>query len=93
MATLPLAQRFNRLGTAARPTASSLQRLLASLNQTGGIQQLMSLLYQGASATNGFNSLGHFARFEPLDSSCTDYVSAVLAGCSANFSGVQTHRP
>ncbi len=89
VATLPLAQRFNRLGTAARPTASSLQRLLQSLNQTGGIQQLMSLLYEGASATNGFDSLGHFARFEPLDSSCTDYVSATLAGCSANFSGVQ----
>jgi ABC-type transporter Mla subunit MlaD len=90
VATLPLAQRFNRLGTAARPTASSLQRLLQSLNQTGGIQQFMSLLYEGASASNGFDSLGHFARFEPLDSSCTDYVSVTLPGCSANFSGVQT---
>jgi len=89
VATLPLAQRLNRLGTAARPTASSLQRLLSSLNQTGGIQQLMSLLYEGASASNGFNSLGHFARFEPLDSSCSDYVSTTLPGCSANFSGVE----
>jgi hypothetical protein len=49
----------------------------------------MSLLYEGASATNGFDSLGHFARFEPLDSSCTDYVSVTLPGCSANFSGAQ----
>jgi virulence factor Mce-like protein len=89
VATLPLARRFDQLGTAARPTASSLQRLLDSLNQTGGIQQLMSVLYQGASATNGFNSLGHFTRFEPLDSSCTDYVSAALPGCSANFRDVQ----
>jgi ABC-type transporter Mla subunit MlaD len=89
VATLPLAQRLERLGTAAGPTASSLQRLLDSLNQTGGIQQLMSLLYEGASATNSFNSLGHFTRFEPLDSSCTDYVSAAIPGCSANFSGAQ----
>jgi ABC-type transporter Mla subunit MlaD len=89
VATLPLADRLNRLGTAARPTASSLQRLLDSLNLTGGIQQLMSVLYQGASATNGFDSLGHYTRFEPLDSSCTDYVSATLPGCSANFSGAQ----
>jgi phospholipid/cholesterol/gamma-HCH transport system substrate-binding protein len=89
VATLPLAQRLRRLGTAARPTASSLQRLLDSLNQTGGIQQLMSLLYEGASATNGFDSLGHYTRFEPLDSSCTDYVSAAIPGCSANFSGAQ----
>jgi virulence factor Mce-like protein len=89
VATLPLARRLDRLGTVGRPTSVSLQRLLDSLNQSGGIQQLMSLLYEGASATNGFDSLGHYARFEPLDSSCTDYVSAPLAGCSANFSGAQ----
>jgi ABC-type transporter Mla subunit MlaD len=89
VATLPLARRLDRLGTAARPTASSLQRLLDSLNQTGGFQQLMSLLYRGAAATNGLNSLGHFTRLEPLNSSCTDYVSAAVPGCSANFSGAQ----
>jgi ABC-type transporter Mla subunit MlaD len=89
VATLPLARRLHRLGTAAGPTASSLQRLLDSLNQTGGIQQLMSLLYEGASATNGFNSLGHFTRFEPRNSSCTDYASAAVPGCSANFRDVQ----
>jgi virulence factor Mce-like protein len=89
VATLPLARRLKRLGTVGRPTAASLQRLLDSLNQSGGIQQLMRLLYEGTAATNGFNSLGHYARFEPLDSSCTDYVSATLVGCSANFDGAQ----
>jgi ABC-type transporter Mla subunit MlaD len=88
VATQPLARRLNRLGTAARPTAASLLRLLDSLNTTGGIQQLMSLLYEGAVATNGFDSLGHYVRLEPLDSSCTDYVSGALPGCSANFSAV-----
>ncbi|MGI8713586.1 MAG: MlaD family protein [Solirubrobacteraceae bacterium] len=88
--SLPLAQRLNRLGTAAVPTASSLQRLLVSLRSTGGIQQLMSLLFQGAAATNGFNSLGHYTRAEPLTSSCTGYAPTTVPGCSANFSGAST---
>ena len=47
----------------------------------------MGLLFEGAVATNGLNSLGHYTRLEPLDSSCTDYVSSAIPGCSANFSG------
>lgn len=87
VATLPLAKRLNRLGATGRPTSASLQRLLDSLNGSGAIEQLMSLLYNGAAATNGFDALGHYARFEPLDSSCTDYVSQTRSGCSANFAG------
>jgi ABC-type transporter Mla subunit MlaD len=85
--SLSLAQRLNRLGTAALPTSSTLQRLLTSLQSTGGIQQLMGVLFQGAVATNGFNSLGHYTRLEPLTSSCTGYAPTPVPACSANFSG------
>ena len=87
VATLPLAQRLNRLGSAGRPTAANLQKLLASLNTTGGIQQLMKLLFNGAVAGNGFDSLGHYVRDEPLVSSCTNYATSPVPGCSANFAG------
>lgn len=87
VATLPLAQRLGRLGAAARPSAGSLQRLLTSLQSTGGIQQLMAVLYNGAAATNGFNSLGHYTRSEPLISSCTNYVTSPVPGCSSKFAG------
>jgi ABC-type transporter Mla subunit MlaD len=83
--TLPLAQRLGRLGNAGAPAASNLQKLTASLRDTGGIQQLMQLLFNGAAASNGFDSLGHFVRDEPLDSSCTNYATSAIPGCSANF--------
>ena len=46
---------------AGRPRRGSAQ-LLGQPRQTGGIQQLMSLLFNGAGAANGFDSLGHYVR-------------------------------
>jgi phospholipid/cholesterol/gamma-HCH transport system substrate-binding protein len=85
VATLPLARRLQGLGNAGAPTAGNLQKLTASLDSSGGIEQLMKLLFNGAVASNGFNSLGHFVRSEPLVSSCTNYVVVAVPGCSANF--------
>jgi ABC-type transporter Mla subunit MlaD len=87
VATLPLAQRLNQLGTAGQPTAANLQKLTTSLNNTGGIEQLMKLLFNGAVAGNGFDSIGHYLRDEPLISSCTNYATSLVPGCNANFSG------
>jgi ABC-type transporter Mla subunit MlaD len=85
VATLPLAQRLDRLGTQAEPTAKSLDRLTSSLDQTGAIEYLMSLLFYGVSATNTFDSIGHYARTEPLVGQCASYVKHPTLGCSANF--------
>jgi ABC-type transporter Mla subunit MlaD len=85
VATMPLAQRLGRLGNSGEPAARTLARLTASLNSTGAIEQLMKLLFQGTAAGNGFNSLGHYVRDEPLVSSCTNYATTPVPGCSANF--------
>jgi ABC-type transporter Mla subunit MlaD len=85
VATLPLAQRLRRLGDSGEPTAANLQRLTASLDNTGAIEQLMKLLFEGAAAGNGFDSLGHYLRDEPLVSSCTNYATSPAPGCSSNF--------
>jgi ABC-type transporter Mla subunit MlaD len=85
VATLPLAQRLRKLGNSGEPTATTLQRLLASLNSTGAIEQLMKVLFNGTAAGNGFDSLGHYVRDEPLVSSCTNYATTAVPGCSANF--------
>ncbi len=87
VATQPLAIRLRRLGAAGSPTANLLDRLTSSLDRTGAIEQLMALLYGGAVAGNGFDSLGHYLRAEPLISSCTKYATTPLPGCSANFPG------
>jgi ABC-type transporter Mla subunit MlaD len=82
-----LAQQLQTVGNSAEPTAESLQKLLTSLNSTGGIAQLMSLLFYGAGATNGYNADGHYIRLAPVVGSCTAYARTPVAGCSANFSG------
>jgi ABC-type transporter Mla subunit MlaD len=85
LATQPLANRLLSLGNAGEPTAANLQKLTSSLDNTGGIEQLMRLLFNGAIAANGFNSLGHYARDEPLVSSCTNYATSAVPGCASTF--------
>jgi len=85
VATEPLARQLQSLGSAAVPTAASLNTLTASLDRTGAIEQLMALLFNGTSAANGFDSSGHYVRVQPLVGDCTGYALAPVAGCSANF--------
>jgi ABC-type transporter Mla subunit MlaD len=89
VATLPLAQRLNRLGQQAVPSAASLAKLTTSLDQTGAIEQLMSVLFEGTSAANGFDAFGHYVRSEPLVGGCTTYVVKPVLGCSANFAAAR----
>lgn len=82
-----LAEQLESVGSSAEPTSESLQKLLTSLNSTGGIADLMDLLFYGTGATNGYNADGHYIRLSPVVGSCTAYARTAVAGCSANFSG------
>jgi len=85
VATLPLANRLNQLGTQAAPAANLLDKLTGSLDKTGAIGQLMAVLFNGTNAANGFDSLGHYVRDELLVSDCTGYAISPVPGCSAKF--------
>lgn len=87
LATIPLDRQLKHLGAATEPSAKLLDRLLTSLQSTGGIQQLMALLLNGTGATNGLNADGHYIRTFALVGSCTAYAIVPVPGCSANFSG------
>jgi ABC-type transporter Mla subunit MlaD len=84
-ATMPLAQRLNKLGVQAEPASKSLDQLLESLNQTGAIEQLMSVLFYGTSAGNGFDADGHYVRVEPLVGGCASYQKVLAENCNAHF--------
>jgi ABC-type transporter Mla subunit MlaD len=90
VATIPLAGQLKSLGQQAAPAAASLDRLTASLNTTGGIQQLMKVLFYGTTASNGFDSFGHYVREQLLVNSCTSYSTSPIGGCSANFQNADT---
>ena len=86
VATIPLAKQLNQLGTQAVPASTELDTLTASLENTGAIQQLMAVLFNGTNAGNGFDSLGHYVRDELQVSDCTGYAIIPVPGCSAKFS-------
>ena len=85
VATEPLARRLLKLGNATLPAAVSLDRLTASLDKTGGLEFLMSFLYNGANAGNGFDASGHFLRTQLQAGTCTGFAGTPVPGCSANF--------
>jgi|SRR5579863_2389857 len=85
-----LARQLLDVGTSVAPSAQTLQKLLSSLNSTGGIEQLMALLFYGVGATNGYNAAGHYVRVSPVVGPCTAYARAPIAGCSSNFIGVSS---
>jgi virulence factor Mce-like protein len=87
VSSLPLVQKLKSLGLNAKPSAADLLKLLQSLDETGGYENLMSLLYNATSVTNGFNSDGHYARALPLNLSTTNYSINCSTGCTtARFS-------
>jgi ABC-type transporter Mla subunit MlaD len=86
VASEPLARQLLDLGRQSKPSVTSLAKLLGSLNSTGGIEDLMDLLYRGVAATNGFDSLGHYARVDPIAGSCSFYARSPIPGCAATFS-------
>ena len=79
-----MVEQLKAVGVNARPSAASLEKLLSSLNTTGGYEQLMSLLYNATSVVNGYNADGHYLRAQPLSSSTTNYSpSCAAGGCSS----------
>jgi virulence factor Mce-like protein len=84
VSSLPVVQQLKAVGVNAKPSAANLEKLLASLNTTGGYEQLMSLLYNASSVVNGYNAAGHYVRAQPLSSSTTNYSpSCAAGGCSS----------
>jgi ABC-type transporter Mla subunit MlaD len=83
--TIPLAKRLLHFGQAGLPSFRSLDQLTASFDRTGGIEDLMGVLFNGTGAANGFDSAGHYIRTEALIGGCTGFAKVPVGGCSANF--------
>lgn len=58
----PLVGDLRRLGRPLRPAASDLAALLGSFDESGGIEELMKLIYFYTGTVNGVDAQGHYAR-------------------------------
>jgi len=58
----PLIGDLDRLGRPLRPTSNNLAKLFGSFDDTGGIEELMKLIYFYTGTVNGVDSKGHYVR-------------------------------
>ncbi len=65
--------------------SKDLNSLTASLQKTGGTRRLLDFLFYTATAVNGFDQFGHYLRVGLIANLCSDYNTAPVPSCSANF--------
>jgi hypothetical protein len=87
----PVVRKAGTLAKSGVKPTRELAALFTSLEQTGGWDGLVELIYNGAATFNGFDQYGHFGRTLVLLSNCTDYSVRVAGteggGCSPRFHG------
>jgi len=82
----PILVKVRNLAREAAPGAKSLNRLLSSLRQTGGYQNVLSFVFNTVGATNGYDQFGHFLRATGIiPPGCTLLVSVPTLGCGSSW--------
>jgi phospholipid/cholesterol/gamma-HCH transport system substrate-binding protein len=81
----PVVRDLRDLARQAASPATNLNKLLSSLNATGGFKNVLDFIYNSAGSVNGFDQSGHFLRAELLSSNCVDYDVRPFSGCGARW--------
>ena len=85
VSSLPLVQKLGPLGANAKPAVTNLAALLSSLKKNGGIEQLMTVIYNATGSMNGFDAYGHYVRARLTTTSCQSFRITNDINCNANF--------
>ncbi|HET9158972.1 MAG TPA: MlaD family protein [Caulobacteraceae bacterium] len=86
----PVVRKAGTLAKSGVKPTKELAALFSSLEEKGGWDGLVELIYNGAATFNGFDQYGHFGRTLVVLSNCTDYVGETSgsSGCSSRFNGL-----
>jgi ABC-type transporter Mla subunit MlaD len=84
----PLIGQLNQLGQPLRPATNDLAKLFNSIDDTGGIEELMKLLYYYTGTVNGVDKQGHYVRAQ-IRSRCPTRAVDRGSSCSADFEDYQ----
>jgi ABC-type transporter Mla subunit MlaD len=84
-ASLPIIKDLRKLNTELKPVASDLRDVLVSFQKNQGLERLLDYIFFQATAVNGFDTAGHFLRAALIVNTCSEYATAPVGGCSANF--------
>jgi len=86
-AAAPVVRQLRAFARAALPAGVSVNGLVQSLRQRGVVEGLQSFTYFAALATSRFDKYSHTLPAHLLGSSCSQYATTTVPGCSANFAG------
>jgi phospholipid/cholesterol/gamma-HCH transport system substrate-binding protein len=82
----PIVRKTTALARSGVTPTTKLAEFFASTKETKGFDGLVDLIYNGAAATNGFDTYGHFNRVLVTLTNCLEY-ELEASGCSAKFTG------
>jgi ABC-type transporter Mla subunit MlaD len=82
----PTVETLGAFTSRALPVAKNLASLLNSVDQTGGIRSLTSLIFNLAMSVNGYDQFGHYLRTTLL-AGCNSEATVLNQACSAKFIG------
>jgi phospholipid/cholesterol/gamma-HCH transport system substrate-binding protein len=85
----PVVRKARDVAKSGVAPTGELAKLLVNIEQTGGWNGLVELIYNTTASINGFDQYGHFGRTLVTLSNCLDYVeeAAGTPSCSARFNG------
>jgi ABC-type transporter Mla subunit MlaD len=85
----PVVRKARDVAVSGVSPTGELAKLLVNIEQTGGWDGLVALIYNTNASLNGFDQYGHYGRTLVTLSNCLDYIeeTAGTSGCSARFNG------
>ncbi len=85
----PIVRKATELAKSGAGPTTELAKLFTSIEETGGWNGLVELIYNTTASINGFDQYGHYGRTLVTLSNCLDYIeeAAGTSGCSARFNG------
>jgi phospholipid/cholesterol/gamma-HCH transport system substrate-binding protein len=87
VAAEPVVRKASALARSGANPTTKLAEFFGSVQETGGWDNLVDLIYNGTATTNGFDQYGHFLRSIVTLTNCIEYVTTPQSGCVADFTG------
>lgn len=82
VASKPIVHKLGTLSRKAYSPSANLNFFLKTLDQGGGFDNLMRLIYNTSSLLNGYDQYGHYQRTNLIVSgACTTYANKIVGGC------------
>ena len=86
-AAAPVVSELRAFARAALPAGVSVNELVQSLRERGVVEGLQTFTYFAALATSRFDKYSHTLPAHLIGSTCSQYATTTVPGCSANFAG------